>query len=677
MAQFILFEQNFTIPDPYIRDYKMNERSHAAAMNAKNEFYNWYKKRSGIEDVLKNYTDIAVSMVEKYAFSPLFNSLSSFEIYDISDDRYISQCVDCSKIDNAFEMILSELEKIIDDQNEMKQYRATRKAYRGRMVGGGFGLSGAIKGAVQAGAINATTGMAHSAVNAIGNMGSSIAASSKKSSLYKNNQTKDVLAAGICLSILSTFENHKELINKYSKRYFEDGFDEDKAKALFENAMRISDKREMLLVDSVANYPGENTLAYIFKNYKSERKNVYAIGEVFGLDFGKYVEEAFAILYTDEAKMSPQKVEAIKQEILAEMKEYGIGSSATLNQINYDELIRIAKKYVSANEEENIQLHLNEFNEYDAPVQLKKQVVQEKGIWQLASKYAVVFTGEEIELVLKRYYTEEAQKGEQEAQSTKKKIVEIMNVLGVQTSTTFDRLEKDCIARICENLVEADEETCNQMRDKVMQYDALEKNKKEYLDKIQKQIEAIWTKEDGEIFDNVYLNTDIYNQNEIKSSIEFIKQKGRTSNAERYVAALQACNEKNIKNARKFQEKGTKNSNTVGIVLLLAGILCLFMAPPLVFLVVPGIALMVRYNKLKKNWNVLTLDGTQIHSAIKIDNPEYATNPKNGQVLLAERDGNGVDSASNNKDNTICSSCGKEINSTACFCKYCGTKVEK
>lgn len=677
MAQFNLFNQSFSIPDSYIRDYKMNERSHAAAMNAKTEFYNWYKKCSGIEDVLKNYTDIAVSMVEKYAFSPLFNSLSSFEIYDISDDRYISQCVDCSKIDNSFEMILSELEKIIDDQNEMKQYRATRKAYRGRMVGGGFGLSGAIKGAVQAGAINATTGMAHSAVNAIGNMGSSIAASSKKSSLYKNNQTKDVLAAGICLSILSTFENHKELINKYNKRYFEDGFDEDKAKALFENAMRITDKREMLLVDSVANYPGENTLAYIFKNYKSERKNVYAIGEVFGLDFGKYVEEAFAILYTDEAKKSAQKVEAIKQEILSEMGEYGIASSATLNQINYDELIRIAKKYVSANEEENIQIHLTEFNEYDAPVQLKKQVVQEKGIWQLASKYAVVFIGEEIELVLKRYYTEEAQKNEQEAQGAKKKIVDIMNVLGVQTSATFDRLEKDCIARICKNLEDADEATCNLMRDKVMQYDALEKNKKEYLDKIQKQIEVIWTKEDGEIFDNVYLNTDIYNQNEINSSIEFIKQKGRTSNAERYVAALQACNEKNIKDARKFQEKGTKNSNTVGIVLLLAGILCLFMAPPLVFLAVPGVALMIRYNKLKKNWNILTLDGTQIHSAIKIDNAEYATNHKNGEALLVERDGTRADSTKNNNDYMICSSCGKEINSTASFCKYCGTKVDK
>ena len=282
------------------------------------------------------------------------------------------------------------------------------------------------------------------------------------------------------------------------------------------------------------------------------------------------------------------------------------------------------------------------------PLQSKKKVIQEKGIWQLASDYEVVFTDEEIECILKRYYTEEAQKDEKEAQNAKKNIVEIMGVLRVQTSVTFDQLEKDCIARICENLVEADEATCNLMRDSVIQYDALEKNKKEYLDLIQKQIETIWTKEDGEIFDNIYLNTDIYNQNEINNSIEFIKQRGRTPNAERYVAALQACcNVQNINNARIFQKKGTKNRNILGIILLLAGIVCLFIAPPLVLITVPGLILMIKYDKLKKNWNILTLDGTKVHNAIKLDNPTDVSNDNNNRQALPD----GVDEAEVNKKN--------------------------
>ena len=439
-GEFILFGQNISIPTSYIRNYKMDESSRVAAAKAKTEFYSWYKKRSGIEDVVKNYADAAVDMVGKYAFSPLFDSLGLFNIYDISDGTYVNKCVDCSPIDKAFEVVLSELEKIVDDENEMRQYRAARKAYRGRMVGGGFGLSGAIKGAVQAGAINATTGMAHSAVNAIGNMGSAIAASAQKVSLYNNSQMKDVLAAGICVSILNTYENHKQLINEHFNYFFEDGFDEDKAKALFENAMRFPEKREMLLVESVMNYPSENTLSYIFKHYEDERKNVYEIGEVFDLDFGKYIEEAFAALYTNEVKLSEQKVEAVKKEILLTMKEYGINSSDILNQINYDELSRIGQKYLSATEKESIQQILVDFNKYDAPYAQKKQVVREKDMWELASKYAVTYTIEETENILKRYYTAEAKQNEKEAQNAKQIIIEIMTILNVQTSATFDQL---------------------------------------------------------------------------------------------------------------------------------------------------------------------------------------------------------------------------------------------
>jgi len=420
------------------------------------------------------------------------------------------------------------------------------------------------------------------------------------------------------------YENHKRLINKYCNYYYEAGFDSDKAKALFDNALRIVDKREMLLVESVVNYPKESTLAYIFKNYKSERKNVFAIAKALNLDFEKYVEETFIDLYTSEVKLSESKVEAVKKEILLTMEEFGIMSSNTIDQINYDELNRIALKYLSATESEEVHEIIDDFNEYDAPVSQKKQIVKEKGIWQLASKYAVTYQVEESENILRRYYTADSQNDEEKAQNAKKKIIEIMNALDLQTSATYDRLEQDCIARICGKLEDADEETCNTMRDKIMLYDALEKNKKIYLDKIQKQIETIWTKEDGEIFDNVYHNTNIYNQNEIDKAIEFIRGRGRTSNAERYIAALQACNEKNIKNARKFQKKSTETSRTIGIVLLVVGIIGLFILPILSIIAIPGIALMIRYSGLKKNWNILTLDGMQIHKVININDQEQA-----------------------------------------------------
>ena len=49
-------------------------------------------------------------------------------------------------------------------------YRKLRKETRGRLIGGGFGLDGAIRGIATAGAINMMTGAAHSAFNFVGNL---------------------------------------------------------------------------------------------------------------------------------------------------------------------------------------------------------------------------------------------------------------------------------------------------------------------------------------------------------------------------------------------------------------------------------------------------------------------------------------------------------------------------
>ena len=82
----------------------------------------------------------------------------------------------------------------------------------------------------------------------------------------------------------------------------------------------------------------------------------------------------------------------------------------------------------------------------------------------------------------------------------------------------------------------------------------LDKNKKSFIHGINARIEMIWSAEDGEIFDNVYLNTDIHNENDIKKSIDFIIAKKRTHSGERYITALKNCNEDNIKKARIYQK---------------------------------------------------------------------------------------------------------------------------
>lgn len=382
----MLFGESFSIPDSYIRNFVMNKRSCQYAEAAEEEFNVWYEKCSGIDEVLKGYDKIASELMRKHAFVPLFNHLAALKIYDVSESMYIQQVIDFEKIDNAYEYVESELEEIIEDKNEIMQYRAARKANRSRFVGGGFGISGAIKGSMKAGALNAATGMVHGSINAIGNIGSAVGASMKKAALY-NEETKETLNTGIYNAISKTFRNHKQLVNEHIRGCYEDGFNPTKAFALFENAKKIPDKREELLLQAVKYSPEERILSYIFINYPNEKANVYRIGKLLEIDFGKYVEESFVKSYTADAQRDPVKAEAVKANIVNEMKIYGIKTSATLTQINRDMLFRIIARRQFLPEDGVNEQVIKEYREYDAPKDLKKELVAKYGFWELAKEY--------------------------------------------------------------------------------------------------------------------------------------------------------------------------------------------------------------------------------------------------------------------------------------------------
>ena len=615
MAKCMLFGESFSIPDSYIRNFVMNKRSCQYAEAAEEEFNVWYEKCSGIDEVLKGYDKIASELMRKHAFVPLFNHLAALKIYDVSESMYIQQVIDFEKIDNAYEYVESELEEIIEDKNEIMQYRAARKANRSRFVGGGFGISGAIKGSMKAGALNAATGMVHGSINAIGNIGSAVGASMKKAALY-NEETKETLNTGIYNAISKTFRNHKQLVNEHIRGCYEDGFNPTKAFALFENAKKIPDKREELLLQAVKYSPEERILSYIFINYPNEKANVYRIGKLLEIDFGKYVEESFVKSYTADAQRDPVKAEAVKANIVNEMKIYGIKTSATLTQINRDMLFRIIARRQFLPEDGVNEQVIKEYREYDAPKDLKKELVAKYGFWELAKEYGVTYPAEAAEKILEKFYSDRAKSDESEALKVKKKLQKLMKELSVSDSATFNQLEKDCIRRLCGNIESADETRCKELKQKITEYSALQKNKQEFLDAVQARIEAIWAKEDGEIFDNLYMETDIYDQNKIQEAIKFIKEKGRTSSAEKYITALESCTPENIKKAKQYRDKNAKNLNTLGIVLLILGVAGGFILMPLAVLVVPGIVLMVSYRQKKKMWKILTIDETQIHSML-------------------------------------------------------------
>ncbi len=147
----------------------------------------WYSSQSDCASVNRN----AGTVLEK-AIGPLVRKavkmLSDQGVYSIDEKIFISKYLN-GFTDEFYDVLDDMMDRIsdIDDQLEEEQrYRQVRKASRGRVVGGGFGLGGALKGMATAGVMNAATGMAHSLGNAVGNMGSSISAGANKTAVYKN-----------------------------------------------------------------------------------------------------------------------------------------------------------------------------------------------------------------------------------------------------------------------------------------------------------------------------------------------------------------------------------------------------------------------------------------------------------------------------------------------------------
>lgn len=93
---------------------------------------------------------------------------------------------------------LAELLESIHDMQEQAEYaRELRKASRGRVVGGGFGVSGALKGMAFAGAANLASGSMHSVANAFGNARTRNEIAKQEAALFKNEDFKKAVCARI------------------------------------------------------------------------------------------------------------------------------------------------------------------------------------------------------------------------------------------------------------------------------------------------------------------------------------------------------------------------------------------------------------------------------------------------------------------------------------------------
>lgn len=572
MLKCALFGHTITFRDPAERFFDLQYAGWTAQDQAKKKFLNWYDKCGNIENVLRGYKGFAQNVLNDLAIQPLFNSLRQYDIYDVSRDDYCASCADYTETEHALNFVAQQYTAIQNKREADAEYRAVRKASRGRWQGGGFGFSGAVKGAAMAGGMNLLSGMGHSVVNAVGNAGSSMEASSAMRKLYTQAKTRQILFDALAEDLFDVFFAHMDLINDHKPGYISDSFDPKRATALFENAKLLADKRRDLLVQALSLCPWNAELVrYIFVSYPEERREISAVAHRFHVDLSETFETLLEKEYPEEARSSEEAAQKAKANILALMAEYHIEESATLDRLEKDCLERLCSGFETADKAACLSIQ-ERLKQYDA---LEKN---------------------------KAPYLEQV----------KQRLSDIWN---------------EELNALCSGYEQADEAACSRMKEAVQAHEAPEELKEVFLSRLQQRIEEIWSAEDGALFEKLYLNTDITDSAAVKKTLEEVKQAARTSASEGYISALEACTEKDIHKARIFQRGiRPKLYEVIGWTVFLLGVSNLFFLHlgilATILCVVASVIFLVLYTDLSNPWEKLTLKGTVFPSALTAGLPQ-------------------------------------------------------
>ncbi len=181
------------------------------AEESSNKFIEIYTKENhNLDDVSKNaYAQGLYCIQDAIDFS--LEILLKKGIYHVDRDYFIEEYYSEYHIwDEEFAKINDQYMELVLGEEALDQYRVARRKSRGKLVGGGFGLSGAAKGIAKAGAVNMAFGAGHAIFNGIGKVSTSISIANKKKKIFDDEKTLLTLSNGV---YRATFSVHYALID--------------------------------------------------------------------------------------------------------------------------------------------------------------------------------------------------------------------------------------------------------------------------------------------------------------------------------------------------------------------------------------------------------------------------------------------------------------------------------
>ncbi len=257
------------------------------AENAKNDLYQLYCKAEKIETALKKLPELAGEWLGETADNCA--KLLYASGVNLTAERFINKYSEKYDMDYSvfYDEVVEEYSKILDRQQELKEYRNAVKASRGRWEGGGYGMSGAIKGAMNAAILNMGTDFMHSFGDSAQERSHNQIIQEQLRELYERPETKGLLCGGIYICIMNIY---RALCKELKELEFFDAvisMHEKHAESMYESTIRYEKDPEKFLkniLECIYNNPGKK------KYYNAIKENL--IEELMNeeSDFNEFIE---------------------------------------------------------------------------------------------------------------------------------------------------------------------------------------------------------------------------------------------------------------------------------------------------------------------------------------------------------------------------------------------------
>ncbi len=336
---FNLFGKKFEVSEARNNYFKVKKFCKSLSAGAAAEFISVYKdKVSSAHEMVRKSEGIAIEIAGNRA-ERIISYLLDKKICNVTTDDIVNSILCDGSFEKHYNDCVYAYNDINDEADNKIEERREAKMERGRWEGGGFGVSGAIKGAAAAGAMNAASGIGYSVVNGIGNLVTEGERSSRLNNLYKNSDAIEAMANGLELDITNYFVALGEILEKEKKMEIKWIYqkESDEAQKIFENIeyAKSSEQKNSMIFDTLQKCPDfRESYVYIIKNCEKEEINTaLKMADSFGVDIKDEIDEMFN-LYLPKSISSQEYAEKVRENILNEMSYYGVNSCSALDVVD-------------------------------------------------------------------------------------------------------------------------------------------------------------------------------------------------------------------------------------------------------------------------------------------------------------------------------------------------------